>query len=129
MTHQFVNTEDDIRIRNVVLYQSANNLAGKDNLSDLPEGPAVYAICGRVNGKPSNARYVGATENLQQAIHAHFSATAPDSCLKFFMLSIKIKELVYLPLSAANATELEALKVEWEKRFKPECNEKLNKIY
>jgi hypothetical protein len=49
-------------------------------MDQLPGQPAVYAICGQVNGLPANPRYIGETDNLRKAIIGHFDKqqTGPD---------------------------------------------------
>ena len=123
--HNILNIESDGRIMTQTLLNADNNLDGKHNIDELPELPSRYAICGRVNGKPANARYVGVTDNLRTAVEKHFSEES-DQSLKTFMTSIKIKELVYELLEDVDMT---ASKDEWVSLFKPECNEELNKTY
>ncbi len=110
-----------------ILYKKDNNLEQKDNLDTLPNGPAVYGIFGRINGEPANCRHVAATKNLKQAILHHFSDSESYDCLRTFMQSIKIKMLVYQELDAS--ADFEDMKLQWEARYKPECNEQLNHIH
>ena len=111
------------------IYKEDNNLDKKDNLNEIPAKNAVYAILGRINGKPSNCRYVGITNNLQEAIKTHFSLNEKDECLREFMQSIKIKTLNYQLMEDFTEEELNNALKEWEKEYKPECNEELNKVY
>ena len=108
-----------------IIYKKDNNLDELDNLDELPQLPAVYAICGRINGKASNCRHVGITENLQKAIKLHFSNDEADECLKTFMQSIKIKALIYELLNEPDESYLH----DWKEEFKPDCNEELNKVH
>ncbi len=121
-------TSNKTRIE-VILHKKDNNLDGKDNLDELPIEKAVYAICGRINGSPANCRYVGETVNLQEVVRKHFSQGEEDSCLKFFMQSIKTKVLIYELMPMAGEAELLLAKSQWEAEFKPECNDELNKIH
>lgn len=116
-------------MQQVTLLKKENNLDQLDNLSELPEQPAVYAICGRVNNKPANARMVGTAANLREAVLMHFSDGETNECLRQFMQSIKIKELVYELLPGASSEQLAQKKTEWSAQFKPACNETLNKVY
>jgi hypothetical protein len=129
MEHQFIETEKDAPVVNRVLFQQDNNLDQRDNLHELPETAAVYAICGRVNNQAANCRYVGETENLRQAVRAHFSPLEPYESLRNFMQSIKIKELVYQPMPASTREEREQKKQEWESRYRPAFTDERNRIY
>lgn len=131
MEHKYIAIEDQAGINRVVLFQKDNNLDGKDNLDTLPELPAVYAVCGRVNGKPANPRYIDVTENLKQSVKMHFDGSQPavTECFREFMLSIKIKELVFKLMPEASEEERAVAKENWEKQFKPECNKELNEIH
>lgn len=113
----------------LLLYKQAFNLEKKDNLHLLPAAPAVYAICGRVNGQTANCRFVGQAEDLQAAIEQHFHEDSPHACVSEFMRSVKIKELLYMPMPGSTQQERENIKQEWEKKFQPVCNEELNKVY
>lgn len=131
MEHNYIAIEEQTGINRVVLFEKDNNLDGQDNIDTLPDVPAVYAVCGRVNGKPANPRYIDATENLRQTIRSYFdrSQPAPNECFKEFMLSIKIKELVYQLMPEASVEERAAAKEQWEKKYKPACNKELNQIH
>ena len=116
-------------VKDFVLYKKNNNLDQEDNLDDLPEAPAVYAISGRINGAPANCRHVGVTHNLRESVKIHFSDAEPDACLKQFMQSIKIKTLNYELLDEHEPQVLDSKKAAWSERFKPECNEALNEVF
>ncbi|MEL7003771.1 MAG: hypothetical protein AAFN93_13695 [Bacteroidota bacterium] len=111
------------------IYKKDNNLDNRDNLNELPAEKAVYAIYSRVNGKPENCRFVGATDNLQDAVKSHFSISEKDDCLKEFMQSIKIKTLNYKLMKDASEDELSSLQKEWEDQYQPECTAELNRVY
>jgi hypothetical protein len=129
MTHQIINLEGQEGISRLVLQHKDFNLDKKDNLDSLPAQAAVYAVCGRVNGQPVNARFVGATDNLLAAVKAHYSDAEPNEQLKLFMRSIKIKELLFKPMPGVDAPAAKETLEAWEKTFQPECNEELNKVY
>lgn len=131
MEHNYITAEEQAGIRSIVIFQKDNNLDGKDNLDTLPGEPAVYAICGRVNEKPANPRYIGTSENLRQAVSAHFDGSQPavSDCFREFMLSIKIKELVFQLMPGSSEGERAAAKEKWEKQYKPECNKELNEVH
>ena len=133
MEHNYVNLEEDSQTKSLVIYEKGNNLDGKDNLNELPAKSAIYMICGRVNGQPANPRFVGESENLQEAIRCHFDEKVPaekgNECFKEFMTSIKIKTLVYVTVPGLSAEERLKRKEEWEEKYKPKCNEELNEIH
>lgn len=122
---------DDLKIKSMVIYQADNNLDRRDNLHELPKEPAIYSVCCRVNGVPANPRFIGQTENLQEAIRKHFSINEdqPTECFKIFMQSIKTKALVFQTVPETSLEERLKMKDEWINRFKPECNEVLNEVF
>lgn len=133
MEHNYFNLEQS-GINTLVLLQKDNNLDGKDNLDSLPDLPAVYAICGRVNGKPANPRYIGETSNLREAVSKHFDRSETGDggcheCFKEFILSIKIKELVYSLMPDSSQEDRLIAKKEWETKYKPDCNKLMNEIH
>ncbi len=133
MEHNIIDTTQDNSIKDQVLFHQENNIDGKDNLNNLPESAAVYAICGRVNGKPANARYVGITNNLQDTLKQLFDKEVPapegNDCFKTFMLSIKIKTILYLSTDGLTEDEQIEQKKIWNNKYKPECTEALNEIH
>lgn len=131
MEHNYIKIEENSTVKTTILYQRDNNLDKKDNLETLPATPAVFAVCGRVNGEPVNPRFVGETDNLQQAVRKLFDPTEKFSseCFRDFMLSIKTKQLVYELLPDTRQEERINIKNTWQEKFKPECNEQLNEIH
>lgn len=113
----------------VLLFKKDNNLDGKDNLDSLPPGKAIYGLFGRINGRPANCRFIGTTENLREAVKHHFSDRETKVCLRTFMQSIKIKFLVYQPLTNEKPADIEGIQMDWEQKFKPDCNDELNRIH
>ncbi len=128
MEHNYIEVEEIPAVKQMVLHQKDNNLDRLDNLDELPAEAAVYAICGRVNGKPANARFVGVSANLQASVKEHFKGLPEGKeCFKQFMQSIKTKVIVYELLSGAEDPEQK--RNEWQRNFKPDCNEVLNEIH
>ncbi|MEL6534713.1 MAG: hypothetical protein AAFQ98_04840 [Bacteroidota bacterium] len=126
MEHQFISMTEGMLQQH--LLQKDNNLDKADNLDQLPTQGAVFAICGRVNGQAANARYVGFTANLQSEIKTLFdpNTTHEDTLLKEFMLSIKLKMLVW---QEATADQANALVEGWKSTMNPHFSEALNKVY
>lgn len=129
MENNILEIESASGLVEMVINKHDNNLDGLDNLSEIPEKAAVYALCGRVNGQAANCRFVGASTNLQTSIRNHFSNNEPDTCLKTFMQSIKIKVLVYSLIDIKDNVSVENYVREWNIKFKPDCNETLNKVH
>jgi hypothetical protein len=133
MDHNYITIEEPSKMQRKVINQKDNNIDKLDNLHELPQGPAVFAVCGRVNGQAANPRYVGATSNLRATIADLFNKTLPapegNTMFKDFMLSIKIKELVFELLTDASVEEREKKKNEWEEKFRPMCTPELNEIH
>lgn len=127
MTHEYIQPEESVR--QLVLQHKDFNLDKKDNLDDLPALPAVYAICGRVNGQPVNARFVGATDDLLAAVKSHFGETEGNDMLRNYMRSIKIKMLLYKAMPYSTEEEREVVRQEWENRMQPKCTDELNQVY
>jgi len=113
----------------IILHERNNNFEGKDNLDKLPEEPAIYAICARINGESVNCRYVGEASNLRQSIKKHFTEFESHPCLAEFMQSIKIKSLRYSLVLDTNRQDILKIKKVWEENYKPECNKQLNKVH
>jgi hypothetical protein len=120
MSHTYIDTSSQTALMRLLV---------KDNLDLIPASPAVYAICGRVNGQTANCRFVGQADNLKAAIEQLFQEDSPHACVGNFMRSIKIKELIYVALPGSTPEEREALKLEWDKIYKPLCNDELNRVY
>ncbi|MBC9934521.1 hypothetical protein [Chitinophaga qingshengii] len=129
MSHNMIEQSGFPGMQHMQLFKKDNNMDGRDNLDTIPQEPAVYAICGRVNGAPANPRFVGAAMNLQEAVRAHFSAYEQDTCLRTFMQSIKLKDLVFEIIDTPSPQLLEDKGAAWIERLKPACNEMLNKVY
>lgn len=132
MEHNFLDLNLESEMHCQVIHQRDNNLDKIDNLDELPEHAAVFAVCGRVNGKPANPRYVSQTANLRKETQKLFDKNEPApvdaECFKEFMMSIKTKELVYKILQNLSEPERLDVKNKWIKNFQPQCNEALNEI-
>jgi hypothetical protein len=127
MTHDYIQPEESVK--QVVLQHKDYNLDKKDNLDDLPALPGIYAICGRVNGQPVNARFVGSTEDLLAAVKSHYTEAETDEGLRNYMRSIKIKMLLYTTMPYSTEEERQAAKQEWENKLHPKCTDELNQVY
>jgi excinuclease UvrABC nuclease subunit len=91
-----------------------------DSESDnLPQLPAVYAIF-----SPAVCRYVGETDNLKQAVMAHFQVSEPEPTLRYFMQSDKIKILHYQLTHAEDAAMRRNLVQQWIRLYSPSGSEK-----
>ena len=129
MNHRIIDTEELASSERMIIYQKDNNIDKFDNIDEIPEQPAVYAICGRVNDQPANCRKVGTTENLKETISTAFSDAEPDSDFKTFMHSIKIKEMIYYLMPETSEKERKQVLKDWENKLQPACTEELNKVY
>ena len=129
MEHVFISLDQLNATANQVIHHKENNLDKKDNINELPDQQAVYAICGRVNGQLANCRFVGATDNLQKSVRSHFEGGIDDACVDTFFSSIKTKMIVYKVLQDSSNEELEALKKSWTEMLNPVCNEELNEVF
>ena len=131
MEHHYLDISQYPDSKRTILHEKDNNLDKEDNLDSLPEEAAVYAICGRVNGQVANTRHVGETKNLKRTIRECFNPNSGilSDCVREFVLSIKTKELIYEVASGLSEEQRVEKKNNWEKQFKPQCNEVLNKVY
>ena len=94
------------------------------DLDELPKRKTVYALfeSDKKTGKPTNCRYVGETDNLQERTKAHFSTDEQNECLKTFMQSSKTKIMIYELLPDSDKAERLKKEEEWIKIYNPECN-------
>lgn len=129
MNHHILDLENKPESNMLIIDHEDYNLDGKDNLNKIPEEKGVYAICGRVNGKPANARWVGYAENLREAVQNHYSDNETNECLRDYMRSIKTKALIFKCMPEALSDELESEQQNWEDEFNPVCTPELNKVY
>jgi excinuclease UvrABC nuclease subunit len=87
---------------------------------DVPEKPAVYAIF-----SASKCRYIGATENLKQAITDHFRSDEPNVGLRYFMQSEKPKILQFEMVEKnGNGFRVTQLRDRWIELYNPTDNPK-----
>lgn len=129
MTHKQVLLEGQPGICSTIIYRKEFNLDKKDNLEEIPNDPAVYTVCGRVNGNAVNPRCVSTATNLQEAIKQLYAeANSNDSLLKF-MQSIKVKMLVYQVMPGSTENERQQIKQQWENELQPQCTDELNQVY
>ena len=129
MDHNIIDVSLTEGMQTMHLFSKESNLDGQDNLASIPTSPAVYAICGRVNGKPANPRFVGAAMNLREAVIAHFGNDEKEGCLHAFLHSIKLKDIVFEIITDPSPASLEVRVSEWKETLKPVCNEIINKVF
>ncbi len=85
----------------------------------VPRQPAVYAILSDGESGSSNkrCRYVGFTENLRDSVLQHFQPGEPIVPLRYFMLSSKLKYLLYELLPTSDKSILYKKTEEWMEEF------------
>jgi hypothetical protein len=88
-------------------------------LEMVPRQPAVYAILsdGEVGSSNKRCRYVGFTEDLRDAVLKHFQPGEPIVPLRYFMLSSKLKYLLYELLPNNDKSVLFKRTEEWMEEF------------
>jgi hypothetical protein len=128
MEHNILAVESNGAVHALMINHQQYHIDHIDNLDTIPSVPAVFAICGRVNGVPANARMTGESENLQQSVRDLFSGKGAP-CITTFMQSVKTKILLFELMEESSAQERIAKKQAWERKFKPLCNEELNKVH
>lgn len=129
MTHNYVEIVEKNGIQKIVLQHKDYNIDKNDNIEEIPPLPAVYALCGRVNGQAVNPRYVGCSENVQDAVKSHFSENEVNECLKNFMQSIKTKVLIFQTMPGSTERERQEIKLQWINKMTPNCTDDLNRVY
>lgn len=103
------------------VYHKEYNLDKKDNLDTLPKEPAVYGLFAIIHEKPVNCRFIGETEDLQQAIRDQFEKPEGEGMTKY-MQGPWIKMLRYENI--ADADERKKKVDEWTKEHNPKIDEK-----
>jgi hypothetical protein len=98
------------------------NLDHKDNLHELPEDKAVFAIFGIVDGEPVNCRLVGETENLQKNVRSLFERPASEG-LKKFMQGAWLQMLIYELMPGSSASERQTGMHGWMLKYNPAIDE------
>jgi hypothetical protein len=129
MTHREIAIIGRPDVSHQPIFHKDNNLDKRDNIDELADQPAVYAICGRVNGNPVNCRFVGATDNLRKTIRNHFEHSHDEEEFRNFMLSIKCKELVFKIMLPSTEEERKKEAELWKDALNPECTPELNYVY
>jgi hypothetical protein len=104
------------------LWHKAYNLDKKDNLHDLPSQKAVFGIFAIVDDQPSNCRYVGQTEDLQQAVKTLFEKPE-GTAMKNFMQGPWIQMIQYTLMPDSYLEERQEVVRDWERQFEPKIGE------
>ncbi|MEI6885435.1 MAG: hypothetical protein WCO02_13170 [Bacteroidota bacterium] len=91
-------------------------------LGMVPSQPAIYAILsdGEAGSDHKRCRYVGFAQNLQDSILRHFQTSEPIIPLRYFMLSSKLKYLVYELVPSTDGNSILSQTEEWMERFNME---------
>jgi hypothetical protein len=105
-------------VKKMEIYHRHYNLAGKDNLEELPAEKAVFGVFGIVGGEPVNCRYIGETDNLRKAIQELFD-NPPGNGMKRFMQGAWIQMLQYEIMPSASPTEMRKAVEDWTLLHKP----------
>lgn len=114
--------EDDILEK--TLFHKDYNLDEKDNISLVPTEPAVFGLCAIIHEKPTHCRYIGETENLQQAIRDLFEKPEDVSeGFKKFMHGPWIKRMVYGLMPDSSPENRQKETEEWREKYNPKCDE------
>lgn len=93
-----------------------------DTLHELPPEKAVFGIFGAVENAPVNCRYIGETDNLQQAVRNLFENPGSEG-LMTFLRGAWIPLLQYELLPDASAEERQQKMAEWARTYQPGVDE------
>jgi len=99
------------------------NLAKLDSLHELPVGPAIYGLFAIVDEEPVNCRYIGESQNLQEAIKDLFEGSHGEGLQKF-MQGPWIKMVQFNLMPGSTKQEREDAKKIWMQRYAPKIDEK-----
>lgn len=91
-------------------------------LEMVPRQPAIYAILsdGETGSNHKRCRYVGFADNLRDTILRHFQISEPIISLRYFMLSSKLKYLLYELVPSCEGNSISNLTEEWMENFNME---------
>jgi len=106
----------------IEIFHKDYNLDKKDNLSELPTERAVFGIFGIVNEEPINCRFIGESENLQQAVKDVFENPTSEG-LKKFMQGAWIQMLLYELMPDSSKEDREKIVTEWSQKHDPKIDE------
>jgi hypothetical protein len=104
------------------IFHKKYNLDQKDNLDELPEEPAVFGIFGIVHKIPVHCRFVGATDNLRNAVRYVFEKPSSKG-LKKFMQGPHIQMLCYDPMPNSSEEDRKTMEEIWVKTYEPNIND------
>lgn len=100
-------------------YQNHGLILSELTLETVPRQPAVYAILsdGEAGLTNKRCRYVGFAENLREAILKHFQPYEPIIPLRYFMLSSKMKYLLFELVPEGDKKSMFNRTEEWMEEF------------
>jgi hypothetical protein len=113
----------DDKIVHVNVCHKNYNLDKKDNLDTLPTQPAVFGIFAIIHEKPVHCRFVGETDNLQQAIRDQFEKPEGEG-MKKFMQGPWYKWVTYELMPEASPEDRKNAVEKWTKEHNPKIDEK-----
>jgi hypothetical protein len=114
--------EDDLLEK--TLFHTDYNLDKKDNIFLIPKEPAVFGLFAIIHEKPVHCRYIGETDNLQQAIRNLFENPLEVSeGFEKYMHGTWIKRMVYGLMPGSSPEERQKEVEEWIEKYKPKCDE------
>jgi hypothetical protein len=116
---------DEDNILEKTLFHKDYNLDKKDNIAQIPTEPAVFGLFAIIHEKPLHCRYIGETENLQQAIRDLFEKAGDVSeGFEKFMHGPWIQRMVYEIMPGSSPEDRQKTVEEWTKKYNPKCDEK-----
>ena len=104
------------------IWHKEYNLEKKENLNEIPDQKAVFGVFGIVNEEPINCRYIGETENLQEAVKELFE-NPQSKGMKEFMQGPWIQMLVYETMPESTEQERQKLCTNWIQEYKPNIDD------
>ena len=94
------------------------NLGKLDNLSGLPEEPAIFGVFAIIDEKPANCRYIGESGNLHTAVKDLFERKHAEGLQKF-MQGPWIKMVQFQLMPGSTPDERRTAMKKWVERHNP----------
>jgi len=94
------------------------NIDNKDNLSEIPDKPAVFGVFAVINDTPVHPRYIGSCENLQKKVRELYESPNSEG-LRKFMQEEWIQMLCYEIVDNLTSEQLLEKERKWISFYKP----------
>jgi len=104
------------------IFHKDYNLDKKDNLSEIPETPAVFGIFAIIHKVPVHPRLVEATDNLRKRVKEIFENPEGEG-MKKFMQGPWIQMLCYEEMADSSEEDRKQKQEEWTRKYEPKITD------